>query len=63
MVSGMLAIDQNIHAGKPDFSEYCGGFFIEFKDSTAERKKKSVLLQSNLNPCIFAALLSIFNHD
>ncbi len=26
-------------------------------------KKEGVFLQSNVNPCIFAALLSIFNHD
>jgi hypothetical protein len=36
MVSGMLAIDQNIHAGKPDFSEYLGWLFIDFKDSEAD---------------------------
>ncbi len=33
MVIGILAIAQNIHAGKPDFSEYCGWSFINFKDS------------------------------
>ena len=29
------AMDQNIHWGKPDFSEYCGWSFIDSKDSVA----------------------------
>jgi len=33
--AGRRAMSQNIQLGKPDFSEYWGWRFIDFKDSTA----------------------------